>query len=93
MGNEIKVNEFEIQSVRRIPHKLERGVLYVCLDCQVAVHLCACGCGEKTVTPLGLHGWSLNYKDGKLSLNPSIGNFNIPCRSHYYISENKVLWV
>lgn len=89
---ENSIEEFEIKSVERIPHKLKQGILYVCLECQVAVHLCACGCGEKTVTPLGINGWALIFRDGELSLNPSIDNFNIPCKSHYFITNNKVRW-
>lgn len=27
-----------------------------------------------------------------LSLNPSIGNFSIPCKSHYFIKDSKVRW-
>lgn len=88
----MKVEEFEVKSVERIPHDLEEGILYVCFDCKVAVHLCACGCGEKTVTPLGENGWALLYTDTGVSLRPSIGNFSIPCKSHYFISDNKVVW-
>lgn len=87
-----RIEEFEIKSVERIPHVLVEGVLYVCLECQVAVHLCACGCGEKIVTPLGKDGWHLWLRDGIATLNPSIGNFNIPCKSHYFITNNKVRW-
>ena len=90
MGNSIE--EFEIKSVERIPHKLKQGILYVCLECQVAVHLCACGCGEKTVTPLEENEWNLTFDKNGLSLSPSIGNFNIPCKSHYFITNNKVRW-
>ena len=54
--------------------------------------LCACGCGEKTVTPLGENGWNLTFDENGLSLKPSIGNFNIPCKSHYFITNNKVRW-
>lgn len=88
----VKVEQFEIKSVERIPHSLEEGIIYICLECKVAVHLCACGCKEKTVTPLGDGGWTLNYNENGLSLNPSIGNFNIPCKSHYFITNNKVRW-
>lgn len=87
-----RISEFEVKSVEKMPSKLEEGILYVSLENQVAVHLCACGCGEKTVTPLGMNGWSLIFRDGELSLNPSIGNFNIPCKSHYFITNNKVKW-
>lgn len=88
----MKIEKFEVKSVGRIPHYLEEGILYVCLECKVAVHLCACGCGEKTVTPLGENGWELHYTDAGVSLSPSIGNFSIPCKSHYFISDNKVVW-
>lgn len=88
----MKVEQFEIKSVERIPHSLEEGIIYICLECKVAVHLCACGRKEKTVTPLGDGGWTLNYNENGLSLNPSIGNFNIPCKSHYFITNNKVRW-
>lgn len=84
--------EFEIKSVERIPKHLEEGIIYVCLECQVAVHLCACGCGEKTVTPLEENGWNLTFDENGLSLSPSIGNFSIPCKSHYFIKDNKVRW-
>lgn len=87
-----RIEEFEIKSGERIPHNLEEGIIYVCLECQVAVHLCACGCKERTVTPLGYGGWTLSYNENGLSLNPSIGNFNISCKSHYFIANNKVRW-
>lgn len=86
----MKINEFKVEQVDRVPNKLEEGILYICLECQVAVHLCACGCKEKTVTPLGENGWNLLLMDGIATLNPSIGNFNIPCKSHYFITNNKV---
>jgi hypothetical protein len=30
--------------------------------------------------------------DGKVSLHPSIGNWSFPCRSHYWIRGNEVVW-
>ena len=31
--------------------------------------------------------------DGRtISLNPSIGNWSYPCRSHYWIKGNRVVW-
>ena len=88
----MKINEFKVKTVNRIPSKLEEGILYICFECQVAVHLCACGCKEKTVTPLGENGWNLWLNDEIATLSPSIGNFNIPCKSHYFITNNKVRW-
>lgn len=90
----MKVKKFKIRFVYRIPEKLEHGVLYICLDCNVIIHQCACGCGEKTVTPIDKkNGWVIKYDGETITLRPSIGNFNIPCNSHYYITENKVDWL
>ena len=75
-----------------IPADLEDGVLYVSLDYATAVHRCACGCGHKVVTPLGPAGWQLVF-DGSVSLRPSIGNGQFPCRSHYFVRNNQVIWV
>ena len=36
-----------------IPNILENGILYISEKYKTAIHLCACGCGEHTVTPLG----------------------------------------
>ncbi|MDE5759047.1 MAG: hypothetical protein K2H85_10620 [Allobaculum sp.] len=66
--------------------------MYISLLYGIATHLCACGCRNKIVTPLSKNGWTLTY-DGKISLSPSIGNYEIPCKSHYFITNNKIEWV
>jgi len=54
-----------------------------------AVHRCLCGCGEKTVLPLNNTGWQLIKESGnRVSFTPSIGNYQIPCKSHYIITNN-----
>lgn len=78
--------------VEYIPKEIETATLYVSERFQVAVHLCACGCGEKVVTPLGATEWSFTEKSGKPSLYPSIGNWQIPCRSHYWIRNGEIQW-
>lgn len=79
--------------VRTIPSEdMEQGVLYISEEFKIAIHLCACGCGIETVTPIddGTQGWIKTEQDGKVTLRPSIGNQNLPCRSHYWITDNKV---
>ena len=87
------LSEFTLSVVRRVPEQLEYGILYVCFECSVVVHLCACGCGEKVVLPISPFCWSIEYNGEAVSMKPSIGNFQTPCRSHYWIRHNKVLWV
>lgn len=75
-----------------IPSDLEPETLYISMEYDTAVHLCACGCGAKTVTPFGAQDWILTY-DGTVSLRPSVGNGQQPCRSHYYIRGNQIDWL
>lgn len=77
---------------RSIPVDPEAETLYVSMEYQTAVHLCACGCGIKVVTPLGPHDWVLTF-DGTVSLRPSVGNGQQACRSHYYIRQNQINWL
>ncbi len=77
---------------RSIPVDPEAETLYVSMEYQTAVHLCACGCGIKVVTPLGPHDWVLTF-DGTVSLRPSVGNGQQACRSHYYIRQDEIDWL
>lgn len=75
-----------------IPEQLDDSVLYVSTRFGTVVHRCACGCGEEVVTPLGPAEWKLTYDGRTVSLAPSIGNWGLPCRSHYWIVEGQVQW-
>ncbi|HZO94957.1 MAG TPA: DUF6527 family protein [Candidatus Baltobacteraceae bacterium] len=84
---------FTVQFVKSVPETPAPRVLYVSMEFATAVHLCGCGCGNEVVTPLSRrNGWKLLYDGETVSLSPSVGNWSFPCRSHYFITENKVLW-
>jgi hypothetical protein len=74
------------------PPLMEDGILYISRAFQIAIHRCACGCGVQTVTPLGPGDWTMTEKDGFVTLRPSIGNQQFPCKSHYLITDNKIQW-
>jgi len=78
--------------VEFVPSDLEDGVLYVSVPYATAVHLCPCGCGIKVVTPISPPEWQLRWDGDTVSLHPSIGNWQFPCRSHYWIRRNRVEW-
>lgn len=78
--------------VEFIPNAPQRGVIYVSRKYQTATHLCCCGCGNKVVTPLKPGGWTLTTRRGAVTLSPSIGSWSLPCKSHYWIRANRVVW-
>lgn len=78
--------------VEYIPPQLDEGVVYVSMLYATAVHLCACGCGNKVVTPISPTEWQLLYDGESVSLTPSIGNWEFPCQSHYWIRHNRIRW-
>ena len=86
------LTEVRPEFVDHIPEQLDEGVLYVSINFGTVVHRCACGCGEEVVTPLGPAEWRLTYDGRTVSLEPSIGNWSFPCRSHYWIDEGRVRW-
>lgn len=85
-------SEFPHRFVETMPKTFDERVLYVSMEHAVAVHLCACGCGRKVVTPLAPIHWKLMFDGRSVSLEPSIGNHAFPCKSHYWIEEGKVRW-
>lgn len=87
-----RLKHMQPEFVDFIPDHLEAGKLYISRRYATAIHLCACGCGNETVTPIKPDGWQLAEADTTVSLTPSIGNFNFPCKSHYFITENNVVW-
>jgi len=79
--------------LRTAPDELRANTIYISTDHAVAMHLCCCGCGTEVVTPLSPSDWKLIFDGESVSLYPSIGNFNFKCQSHYWIRNNRVLWV
>src|ERR1041385_3512499 len=78
--------------VEFIPDELKERTLYISHTYGTAVHKCCCGCGREVVTPLSPTGWQLTFDGKSVSLYPSIGNWSLPCRSHYFIRQNRVVW-
>lgn len=88
----MKARGISPEFVEFIPSTLVKGILYISETYKTAAHLCCCGCGIKIVTPINETGWSLTRKGGRVTLHPSIGNWNHPCQSHYWIKCDRVVW-
>jgi hypothetical protein len=84
--------KIRLERVRYMPKQILSNVLYVSEEFGTAAHLCACGCGKKVRTPLGPAEWSLEETSAGPTLRPSIGNWQLPCRSHYWIRRGQIVW-
>lgn len=88
-------DQLEVVYVEYMPTDLVEGKLYVSETFQIAIHLCACGCKGKTITPLTKGEWTLiKNPDNTITLDPSIGNWlgKTPYHAHYFIKHNKIEW-
>lgn len=85
--SQILTHEF----VEFVPDQLEEGKLYISIPCSVVVHKCACGCGNEVVMHLSPTDWKLTFDGETISLYPSVGNWQFPCRSHYWIRKNMAI--
>lgn len=90
----IKTVEVKPEFVHYVPDRsaMQEGIIYISRDFKTAIHLCLCGCGNQSVTPLTA-AWQLYEENGKVSLVPSILNKNCPNFSHYIITKNKANFV
>lgn len=87
----IKNKQLRHRFVDTMPEHIEPGVLYVSIEYATATHRCCCGCGEEVVTPFSPAQWQMIFNGDAVSLHPSVGNWNLPCRSHYVIREGRVI--
>ena len=82
----------ELQRVQYMPRELAAGILYVSEEFGTAAHLCACGCGSKIRTPLGPTEWRVEEARSGPTLDPSVGNWQHACQSHYWINRGEIVW-
>lgn len=85
-------NELAYEFNDRFPRDLVAGILYVSIRFATAAHLCCCGCGRQVITPLRPNRWNMTFDGESVSLMPYVGNAGLPCRSHYVIRRNRIVW-
>ena len=79
-----------VEAIPQLP-EMEDGTLYVSMRFATLSHLCPCGCGRLVDVTLDPATRSLTYDGEHLTLRPSIG-VKFPCRSHYSIVRNAIMW-
>ena len=99
-----RIDEIKPVLVMELPksvNDMKHGILYLKHnedDTYESFHLCPCGCGEPVYLQYGGKGWnitlSINGRELKsVTISPSVGCFDFPCKSHYFIRNNKIVWV
>lgn len=88
----MSVDTLQPEFVTSVPDELEEGVLYISIPFRTSIHLCACGCRNKVVMPIRPGAWHLTYDGETASMSPSVGNWSLPCRSHYWIRRSTIEW-
>lgn len=88
----MKLQHIRHQFLEFIPEKLEPGTLYISIEYGASTHLCCCGCGYEVSNPITPTDWNFTYNGASVSLSPSIGNSSFPCKSHYWIDGDRVVW-
>jgi hypothetical protein len=81
--------------VTEMPAKdqLKDQTIYISLEYNTVLHKCACGCGKEVCTPITPRDWKLIYDGQTITIHPSIGNWQYPCRSHYIIRNDMAICV
>jgi hypothetical protein len=87
----MRYRQLEHRFAQHIADALEPGVLYISMEYGTAAHSCCCGCGEEVVTPFTPTDWKMAFDGETVSLWPSVGNWNLACRSHYVIDHGQVV--
>jgi hypothetical protein len=87
-----QANLLRHEFVEFVPSGLEDGVIYVSIEYSTVAHRCCCGCGREVITPLSPTDWKLIFDGRTVTLYPSIGNWDYPCRSHYWIRNSRAEW-
>jgi hypothetical protein len=87
-----KTSTLTHEFVEFIPDRLDEGKLYISIEFATVAHKCCCGCGKEVVTPLSPTDWKFIFDGKTVSLDPSIGNWSFPCKSHYWIRNNRIKW-
>lgn len=90
-----RITEITYTFVDSAPETLRPGTMYISTMYRAIVHLCLCGCRERVVLNLDSRSdsWRFTYDGRSITIDPSVGNIGLPCRSHYIVRKNGVRWL
>jgi len=73
---------------------MENNVVYISKKYLSTSHKCICGCGIQIHMGLMPNEWKYQIdSNNKISMQPSVGNYQIPCKSHYIFYKGNANFV
>ena len=81
-----------VEYIPREGKNLVPGIVYISMKHKMVVHRCPCGCGGLSEFMLDPIRFRMEYDGSSVTFDPSIGNSNLQCRSHYWIRRNQIYW-
>ena len=72
--------------------KRTEGEILISIKYGIASLACPCGCGNAMDLPIEPHRWSIKWDGEHISMSPSISSSRTQCKSHYWITDNRILW-
>lgn len=85
-----------VQSRRQLPAQLGAAIYLVGTgSIQWAVLNCPCRCGERANVKISADssGSRVSVAPGRVSLHPSVLMSATRCRSHFFVQDNRIIWV
>lgn len=80
---------YRYELVERIPRQMAEAVVYHTEEFELAGLLCACGCGHR-ITLLVPDSHEVWDDGGYVTISPSVGVLDAPCKSHFFITRGNV---
>lgn len=68
------------------------GTVYISMKHGMVVFRCPCGCEGLSEFMLDPIRFRMEYDGSNVTFYPSIGIPYLPCRSHYWIRDNRIQW-
>jgi hypothetical protein len=83
--------KYRLVEVERFPETFDPGTIYWSEEFEMSAHICACGCKDVVMLPIGPVDFSLSLGPQGPTLRPSVGNWGV-CDAHYFITNGEVQW-
>lgn len=87
----MKTDQYEFKQMPDREYEIKKGIIYVCKEDEVIEFFCPCGCDHLIILNTLSQAkpcWSVQRN----TIIPSINRIGAACKSHFNITDGKVVW-